>query len=266
MRPPSTARRCQAPSGTRANRPYGVSIHFLASAPAKVIRLPAFDARAWLQARTWAKTPGNNPVELDQGGTEMKHAKMLGLLAAAVATLAALAATASATTLTGPTGDSTPTIHAVNENGHIVIENSIADIECASTFEITINSHGAGVTASGNIASLTFGAPAGTCTNSWQLAVIAPGTLQFHYAAPGVGLVKSSGMTITAKRFGVTCTYATNNTEIGELTDSDTTKGVATLHLEAILHLHSGSAGLCGVGADSWEGSYETTQGLTIHQ
>ena len=192
----------------------------------------------------------------------MKYVKMLGLLAVAAAALMAFAGTASATTVTDESGNGTPTIHAVNENGHVKLANSIAKIECPSTVEGAVTSHGTGVTTVGSITALTFS----PCTNSWHVTVVsgATGSLEIHYVSPGVGTLTSSGTTVDTTRLGVTCTYLTNNTDIGTVTDSSITGGGATLHIEANIPLHSESSGLCGSGSAKWEGNYVTTSKLFI--
>ena len=81
--------------------------------------------------------------------------------------LSALAGTAAATSVTTTTGGAaaTPTIHLVPDAGHSTIANPIATIECSSTVQATVASHGTGVTAKGNISILEFTG----CTNSWHV-------------------------------------------------------------------------------------------------
>jgi hypothetical protein len=190
----------------------------------------------------------------------MKYVKMLGLLAVAAAALMAFAGTASATTVTGPNGETTPTIHAVHEGSHVILNNPIAKIECNSTVEGTVASHGAGLTVFGPIGTLNFT----NCTNSWHVTVVTSGSLELHYSSPGVGTLTSSGATVTTTRFGIVCNYATGNTHIGAITDSSITGGGATLHINAQIPIHSGSSAFCGSGASGWSGSYVTTQKLFI--
>jgi|GEM_PF-1882109 len=181
------------------------------------------------------------------------------LLAVAAAALC-LAATASATTLTyspellaPPETPFTGAIVAESE-GHVVLHNPIAKVECASRIEGEVENHGAGEAASGAVDSLTFTG----CTNSWHVTAAAAGTLSVEEIESGLGQVRSTGATVEATRFGVTCRYATNNTYVGTLTDSYTTVDYATLHIEAAIPFHSGSF-LCGGGAVTWTGSYEVT-------
>ena len=180
----------------------------------------------------------------------MKYVKILGLLAVAAAAMMAFAGTASATTVTSSAG-TTPTIESGAE-GHAVLDNPIAKIECASSVSGKVESHGSGVTAKGNIASLTFGSPVGTCTNDWHVTVVSAGSLEIHSLGNGNGTLTSSGATVEATRFGVNCRYATNNTHIGTVTAGEH----ATLHIQASIPFHSGSF-LCGSGATSWTGSYK---------
>src|SRR6188472_2576566 len=131
----------------------------------------------------------------------MKYVKILGLLAVAAAALMAFAGTASATTLTSPTGTVyTGSIHAASE-GHAILQNPIAKIECASTVEGTVEQHGSGSTVKGNISNLSFTG----CTNSWHVTVVTAGSLELHWKAAGEGTVTSSGATVEATRFGVAC-------------------------------------------------------------
>jgi hypothetical protein len=197
----------------------------------------------------------------------MKYVKVLGLLAVAAAALMAFAGSASATSITSPTDTYyTGNIHAVNENTHVILHSDLAGtIECKSTVEGKIETHGKGVTAAGKISTLHFS----ECTNSWHVTVVAPGELQIHWKANHEGTLTSTGATVSTTRFGVTCNYVTNETDIGTLTDShtagdtppanETKDGTATLHIEAKIPIHSGSSGLCGSSPAEWTGSYEVT-------
>jgi hypothetical protein len=188
----------------------------------------------------------------------MKYVKILGLLAVAAAALMAFAGSASATTVTTTTGGSaaTPTIHAENENGHVTLVNNIAAIECSSTVEGKVESHGAGATASGKLTWLLFTA----CTNSWHVTNTNTGSLEVHWTSGHNGTLTSSGALVTATRFGVICNYETNNTSIGTVTGGSP----ATLHIEASIPLAAGSSGLCGTGNAKWSGAYVTTSALYV--
>jgi len=182
----------------------------------------------------------------------MKYVKILSLLAVAAAALMAFAASASATTVTSSTG-TTPTIESSAE-GHAVLDNPIAKIECVSTVKGKVETHGTGVTAGGAIETLTFGSPVGTCTNSWHVTVVSAGSLEIHATSGGNGTLTSSGATVEATRFGVTCRYATSSTDIGTVTAGEH----ATLHITASIPFHSGSF-LCGEGATTWTGAYKVS-------
>jgi hypothetical protein len=175
----------------------------------------------------------------------MRCTKILGLLAVVAAALMAFAASASATTVTSPTGSkTTPTIHAVNASGHVTLANAAANIECASTFQGTVESHGEGVTAKGSITSLTFT----SCTNGWTVAVDNKGSFEAHWTSGYNGTLTSNGTTVTATLhtiFGdIVCRYQTANTPIGTLTGGNP----AELDGSASIPFHSGG-GLCGSGA-----------------
>lgn len=185
---------------------------------------------------------------------------VIALLAVASSVLWMAAATASATDLTYapnpaelPVSVYTSTIAAASE-GHVTLNNPIAKVECASTLEGKVESHGAGVTVKGNVSTLSFS----SCTNSWHVTTVSAGSLEVHETGTGDGTLTSSGATVEATRLGVTCRYATSSTAIGTLTGSFTTGTNATIDLSGSIPFHSGS-GLCGAGAVGWTGSYVVT-------
>jgi len=184
----------------------------------------------------------------------MKYVKMLELLAVAAAALMAFAGTASATTVTSEGVTYTGEI-AASAEGHVVLDNPIAKIECASTLAGTVESHGSGVTATGPISTLTFT----SCTNNWHVTVIAKGSLEAHTltgADAGNATITSNGATVEAKRLTITCRYKTEHTDVGRITASANRGGAtATFDIEAKIPFHSGSP-LCGEGATTWTGSY----------
>jgi hypothetical protein len=195
----------------------------------------------------------------------MKSAKIISLLVVVAAVPTAFAASASATTVT--TFGSNTTFTDLDSEGHVVIDNPIATISCASSATTNIETHGKGVTAAGFILGLSFTG----CTNSWHVTVLTGGSIEFHAIGEGNATITSSEATIEATRFGVTCRYATFKTHLGTLTGSVLTGEIggveiydrATLHLQAALEFHSGSF-LCGSGATNWTGSYEVTDGPLI--
>jgi hypothetical protein len=199
----------------------------------------------------------------------MKYVKILGLLAVAAAAMMAFAASASATSVTTTTGGAaaTPTIHAVNEGGHVTLQNPIAAISCSSTVEGAVSSHGAGVAASGSISKLEFTG----CTNSWHVTTAehevegkstqTAGTLSVTWTSGHNGTLSSSGARVITTRFGVTCVYETNNTSIGTVTGGNP----ATLKISASIPIDTeASSSLCGEKPAAWEGSYVTTSALYI--
>lgn len=177
----------------------------------------------------------------------MKYAKILGLLAVAAAALMAFAGTASATTVTADGSPYTGNIVAANSGGHVVLDNPIATINCSSKVEGDEISHGSGITASGAIDFLNFTG----CTNSWHVTVVTAGTLEIHSIGNGDGTLTSSGATVEATRFGITCRYSTSSTHIGTVADGEH----AVLTISASIPFHSGS-GLCGEKPTSWTGKY----------
>jgi hypothetical protein len=175
----------------------------------------------------------------------MKYVKILGLLAVAAAAFMGIAGTAAASpTLTSPANTAyTGTLHASSE-GHAVLHNPIAKIECNSTVSGSVTSNG--TPASGPIATLTFS----PCTDEWHVTTATEkgGTLSVNSA----GEVVSNGATVESTRFGVTCRYATSNTKVGTLTGGTP----ATMHINASIPFHSGSV-FCGSGATAWTGAYK---------
>jgi hypothetical protein len=160
------------------------------------------------------------------------------------------------TSITSPTGTvATPTIKAEAE-GHAVLDNPISKIECSSPVEATIEKHGNGESASGKISTLSFP----TCTDSWHVTVVAPGTFFVRHASGYDGDVFSNSATVEATRFGISCRYATKSTRIGTLTG-----GVpATIDIAASIPFHSGSV-FCGSGATAWTGAYKVTSPSSLY-
>lgn len=195
----------------------------------------------------------------------MKYVKMLGLLAVAAAALMAFAGTASAgsVTVTSPSGTYyTGAVHA-HSHGHVVLENTSLGnkIECTGTVEGTIGAehgHEAGAV------HPTFS----NCTNNWHVTTIAGGTLTAVSNGAGSGSADlfSTGATVSTTRLGITCNYLTNNTTVGTLTDSTKTgTGMATMHINGAIPLHSGSSALCGTGTAHWKGAYTVTKPEPLH-
>jgi hypothetical protein len=182
----------------------------------------------------------------------MNRSKLIHLLMATAVVTVAWASTASAATPTSPAGTTYEgKLHASSE-GHAVIHNSIAKIECASTLEGEVEGSGFSGPASIPLSSLTFTG----CTNSWHATVVSPGTLSVHAVSGGNnGTITSSGMTIRFVRFGAECLYKTESTDIGTLTASKATGGTATIDLSGELIRHGGSA-LCGGSTAKFTGGY----------
>lgn len=188
----------------------------------------------------------------------MKFVKMLGLLAVVAAAMMAFAGSASADTVTqtetNGTTNETPTIHAVNEGGHVSLQNPIATISCSSTVEGTVTEHAKGQPVRGHITKLEFTG----CTNSWHVTTVTPGNLSFEASN---GELVSSGARVETTRLGVKCFYETGEgTKVGTVTGGSP----ATLHIEASIPLGTGSSGLCGTGNAKWEGNYVTTHPLHL--
>jgi hypothetical protein len=176
----------------------------------------------------------------------MKFVKILSLLAVAAAALMAFAGTASADTVTSPTGTTYTSTLSASSEGHAVLHNPIAKIECAGTAVGSVESHPAGGKVSGAVHPTFTG-----CTNSWHVTTIVGGTLSVEHSSGYNGNVYSDGATIESTRFGISCSYLTKTTKIGTVTGGTP----ATMHIEAEIPFHKGS-GLCGTSATVWTGAY----------
>ena len=180
----------------------------------------------------------------------MKKLKIVALAALATAALMAFAGGAAASTVTSPTGTAyTGTLSGVSE-GHGILHNPIAKIECNVAIEGIIESHGKGVTAEGSATNVTLS----SCTNGWHVTTVAVGRVIAHWTSGYNGTIETTGATVETTRFGVTCRYATNNTQLGLATGGNP----GSMHLEAKIPFHSGS-GLCGAGATQLTGNGSTT-------
>lgn len=184
----------------------------------------------------------------------MNRPRSIGLLFTTAAILLVAPAIASATTPTSPAGTGyTGKIHASSE-GHVVIDNPFAKIECASTLQSEVKAHGYGEDLSLPLSSLSFTG----CTNNWTATVDSAGTLEIHpIAGTRNGTVTWSGATITFSHggSGINCRYKTENTDIGTLTGSSATGGTATVDLSGALPFDGGSI-FCGSGTTAVTGSY----------
>lgn len=179
----------------------------------------------------------------------MKRTKYLGAGAVSMIAMLVLVSSVSATTITKTTGGAaaTPTFHVVNEGGHITLANPIANVSCAVTLQGTIESHGSGIPASGNISTLSITG----CTNSWHVTSVNNGSLKVSYISGHNGSAVSNQAKIDTTRLGVTCVYETNNTSIGTVTGGSP----ATGHIAASIPINAvESSGLCGTSSAKLEG------------
>ena len=178
----------------------------------------------------------------------MNH-KILALLALAVTALVALPAVAQATTVTSPTGTSLTGGNEAESEGHLKMLNPIAKIECKAKMSGKVESHGSGVTVSGSVSEFVVSG----CTNSWHVTTVTTGTMEAHYTSGYDATMTASGGKVAATRFGVVCTYATNNTDLGTATGGNPT----TMHVAAAMPIVTAeSSALCGTGTTKMEGSY----------
>lgn len=192
----------------------------------------------------------------------MRYLKILGLTAAIGAALMGLASSASADYVSTTTGgaSATPSIHLVNEGGHVTIRTPIANVSCSVTVEFTPTVHGSFRPISGPVSTISFTG----CTNSWHITAVAGhlGSITFFASGSGHGgTARWHGGRVTMTRFGITCTIETSETSIGSLTGGNP----GTLDIESSLPIVAGeSSGLCGSGSYEWEGSLVATSALYI--
>ncbi len=188
----------------------------------------------------------------------MKKLRVLGLTALIAGAVMALAAPVGATTVTTTTGGAaaTPTIHLVNEGGHLILKSGSVIISCASTIEATVASHGASAPTISTVSHFTLTG----CTNFWHITTVNPGALSIHWTSGHTGTVTWTGAKLAMTRLGVTCVFETKNTHIGTVTGGNP----ATLHINAFIPIvASESAEICG-NTHTWEGSYSTTSALYV--
>lgn len=189
----------------------------------------------------------------------MKYVKILGLLAVAAAAPMAFVGTASATELTSSVG-STPTIQATSTN--VAIDGPWVTIKCLkSQFEAQIESHGAGVPASGKLSTLHF------TECNYPVTVNKVGTLSVTgTATTGDGTGMSSGIELSLHTSVGTCVVTTSNTDLGTLTGSNNTGGHAVLDLTSAPLHRTGGNFLCGTWGN-WTGNYTITSpsSLEVH-
>lgn len=185
----------------------------------------------------------------------MSYFKMIGLAAVTAASLLVFVGSASATTVTSPQGTSYTGLLKGESSGHAVLDNPIAKIECTVRIEGQIENHGPGVTAKGQGSGFIVGG----CTEGWHVTTVSSGTVEAHFSG-GNGIITSSGATVEATRFGITCRYATSGTQVGVATPGSP----ATLHIAAAIPFHSGSI-FCGTGATTGTGSGVATTPTSLY-
>lgn len=195
----------------------------------------------------------------------MKHLKLTVLLAVTAAALFA-AAGASATTLTGA-GETTlgvgTEIKAESE-GALSLHPPFGTISCNKASIAGKISNAGGSTSTVQVTLETFTESECNAT----ITVLKKGTLEIHTqsgSANSNGTVTWTGTELTTVFAGFHCIFSTNNTDIGTLTGSATTKGNATLDIAATIPRTGGSSGaFCGATAQ-WTGSLKFTSPTTLN-
>jgi hypothetical protein len=173
----------------------------------------------------------------------MRFIKILGLLATAVAALMAFTGSAFGATATAPTGTTYTSTTAATSEGAIFLHGA-GTVTCQnSTVEGKIESHGAGVNVGGKVSKLTFtncGTDHVTVKQAGSLSVTSAGTLFSTGAEISITRTQSPVTHLT-------CVYTTNNTHIGNLTDTHERNGAkATLHVLNSSIPRTGGSFLCG--------------------
>lgn len=190
----------------------------------------------------------------------MKYFKLLGLAAVTAAALMASVGTgtASAATLTctNPPGTKVVCPKPLNiemrrELNRYILHLAAGKIECEEYSEkASITETGSSTTtASGSITSMAFSGCNATVT------VLSTGSMEIHYAEGVNGSVTTTGTETTTEFAGLHCIFTTNNTNIGKLTGSSTTKGNPTFDTTGSKLPRTGgrSGAFCGSTAEVTE-------------
>jgi len=191
----------------------------------------------------------------------MRHLKTLGLAATAAApALLVTAGSASATELDCGSAMcvSNSVVHAKAQGTH-AFRTIAGNFECQeTTLEAATSSTGSSAeTVSGTVNSCALN----TCNVT--VSVTKKGTVVFHTdrsdstGSSGNGTLTWSGLEVTVGLFGVHCIFTTNNTDIGTVTGSGTTKSTAALDVNAVIPRTGGRSGpFCGQNVE-WTGVYQ---------
>jgi hypothetical protein len=160
--------------------------------------------------------------------------------------------------VTSPKGTGyTSTIKAESE-GATLLHGSFTTVQCnKSAVEAKVEAHSA-TTASGKIASLSWS----ECNSS--VKVIKPGSLEIHSLGNGKGTMTSTGAEITIETSVGVCTFTTNATDIGTVTDTTLTAGNATLDIDSSAIPRTGGSFFCGASGE-WTGSYKATTPSSLY-
>lgn len=160
------------------------------------------------------------------------------------------AGSASATELTC-NGSLCPvgTVIEGHSEGHVVLDAPIGKIECSVTSEGNVASPGSATTTpTGKTGFTSY-----SCTGGAVVTVLNPGTGETHTAGAsnnGNGTITSTGSEVTVETFGLHCIFRTNNTDVGVITGSNNTGGLATFDLSATIPRVGGRSGaFCGSSA-----------------
>ena len=176
----------------------------------------------------------------------MNYIKAFGLVAVVALAAMAFTATASATEVTSPAGTTYTGNIQVEATAAIRFHTGHLAYECfTANAEGDIDQQGSTVTAKGDIDGWIFG-ECGSAT----VDVLKEGTVELHTEkgeSNGNGIITVSGSEVTGEGGGFHCVYSTNNTPIGTLTGSKTTKGKAVLDVSGAVPRTGGKSGIfCG--------------------
>ena len=167
----------------------------------------------------------------------MSYLKLCGLTAIAIVVAVAFAAPAFATIATSPAG--TPYTGTLVGSGQAQFDGPFVTIECTSSLEGVIESHGAAVTGKGKSTKWE------NLKCNFPVETLATGTLEVHTVGKGLGTITSTGTEGRVKTSIGDCIYRTNSTDLGTVTDSSITGGTATIDLSGKIPRTGGSF-LCG--------------------
>jgi hypothetical protein len=194
----------------------------------------------------------------------MKSLKLLTLVVAVVAALAALAAPASATIVTSIQGLSyTGGPLKIVSDGEILLDNEFGFLpfRCEWTLEASVESDGAGLTATGKFSNVTI-----SCTDKAVATVLNKGSFEIHALPQANGTFTVAGLEVTMTHpAGFICIFGTGaGVDLGTLTSTFATGGNATIDATGAKIPRTGHSPFCGAET-TVTGSFKVVTPTTLY-